>query len=249
MVVEHDKTPLTLETVLANTTNNGVEKMLCVSVSTVDWPAMKQLCEPHADRVKLSAGIHPGYIDDQDFVTLETQLQDEQVIAIGESGLDFYYEHNPDKQQIQRDSFARHIALSRRYQKPLIVHTRDARTATIDVLRSENAQDGGGIMHCFTEDLSMAEAALDLGFYISFSGVITFKNAQSIRDVCAYVPLDRILIETDAPYLAPMPYRGKVNQPAYVRYVAECVAEVKDCTTDEVARITTDNFYRLFPTA
>ncbi len=188
-------------------------------------------------------------MEDQDFATLEQQARDKQVVAIGESGLDYCYCHDEDVKSIQRESFAKHINLSAELQKPIIVHTRDARDDTIAVLRAERAERGRGVMHCFTETLEMAKDALDLGFYISFSGIITFKNASEIREVCKYVPLDRILIETDSPYLAPVPYRGKMNRPAWVQHVAAQVADVKDMTTDEIAAITSENFYQLFKAA
>lgn len=249
MLTGHEETPITMEEILQNAERNRIEKMLCVSVNTTDWAEMKKQCEPHPEQIVISAGIHPCYMEDQDFEALEEQAADKQVVAIGESGLDFFYVKDAEAQKIQRDSFAHHIDLSARIDKPLIVHTRDARKATIDVLQAEQAERGGGVMHCFTETKAMAKAALDLGFYISFSGIITFKNANEIREVCAYVPLDRILIETDSPYLAPMPYRGKMNRPCWVQYVAEQVADVKDLTTDEVATITTNNFYDLFKKA
>lgn len=249
MLTQHKDNPVSIEQILADAKRNAVDKMLCVAVNTGDWQGMKDLCKVHRDNVVLSAGIHPCYMDDQDFNALEDQANDEQVVAVGESGLDYFYCTDSAIQKKQRDSFAHHIDLSARLQKPLIVHTRDAKTDTIAVMQSENAERGGGVMHCFTETMDMAKSALDLGFYISFSGIITFKNAAEIREVCQYVPLDRLLIETDSPYLAPVPYRGKVNRPCYVQYVAEQVADVKDLTTEEIAKITTENFYTLFDKA
>lgn len=249
MLTGHQESPIAMQDILADAARNRVEKMLCVSVNTTDWDDMKQQCAPYADNIVLSAGIHPCYMEDQDFDALSRQAADEQVVAIGESGLDYFYNKDEQTQQKQRDSFARHIHLSAETQKPLIVHTRDARDDTIGVMRTESAHRGRGVMHCFTETLEMAKAALDLDFYISFSGIITFKNAAEIRAVCQYVPLERILIETDSPYLAPVPYRGKINRPCWVQYVAQQVADVKDLTTDEVAKATTDNFYQLFTKA
>ncbi|MBS9781250.1 MAG: TatD family hydrolase [Gammaproteobacteria bacterium] len=246
MLTEHSDTPIGMDEILANAERNRIEKMLCVAVNTTDWQSMKDLCEPHKDKISLSAGIHPCYMEDQDFTALKQQATDKQVIAIGESGLDYFYCTDEQVKKTQRESFAKHIHLSAELNKPLIVHTRDAREDTIAVMQSEHAERGTGVMHCFTETLEMAKSALDLGFYISFSGIITFKNAQEIRDVCKYVPMDRILIETDSPYLAPVPYRGKMNRPCYVQYVAEQVADIKDLTTEEVGKITADNFYRLF---
>lgn len=248
MLTQHKDNPIRMDDILADAKRNRVSHMLCVSVNTGDWQGMKDLCAPH-DNISISAGIHPCYMDDQNFDLLAQQADDEQVVAIGESGLDYFYVQDAAIQQTQRDSFAKHIQLSAELDKPLIVHTRDARDDTIAVMQAEHAERGRGVMHCFTETLEMAKAALDLGFYISFSGIITFKNAQEIREVCQYVPLDRILIETDSPYLAPVPYRGKVNRPCYVQYVAEQIADVKDLTTEEVAKITTQNFYQLFKKA
>lgn len=246
MLTGHSETPITMAEILHDAKRNRIEKMLCISVNTTDWADMKQQCEAHAEHIVISAGIHPCYVEDQDFVALEQQATDEQVVAIGESGLDYFYGKDAETQKTQRHSFAAHIDLSARIQKPLVVHTRDAREATMDMLRAEHAERSGGVMHCFTETKAMAKAALDLGFYISFSGIITFKNAKEIREVCEYVPLDRLLIETDSPYLAPTPYRGKTNRPCWVQYVADQVADVKDLTTEEIAKITTENFYTLF---
>ncbi len=249
MLTGHDSAPISMAEILSGAVRNRVEKMLCVAVNTTDWDDMKAQCAPYADTIVLSAGIHPCYMHDQDFVALSRQAEDAQVVAIGESGLDYFYDSDAHTQQKQRDSFAKHIHLSAATKKPLIVHTRDARDDTIAVMRAEQAERGRGVMHCFTETLEMAKAALDLDFYISFSGIITFKNAAEIRQVCAYVPLERILIETDSPYLAPVPYRGKVNRPCWVQYVAEQVADVKGLSTDEVAKATTENFYQLFEKA
>ncbi|PID62896.1 MAG: metal-dependent hydrolase [Gammaproteobacteria bacterium] len=249
MLTGHEKTPLSMAEILQDAERDHIEKMLCVSVNTTDWADMKAQCAPHRGRIVLSAGIHPCYMEDQDFEALEEQAQNSDVVAIGESGLDFFYDKDSETQQKQRHSFAHHIDLSARLNKPIIVHTRDAREDTIAVMRSEHAERGRGVMHCFTETKEMAKQALDLGFYISFSGIITFKNANEIREVCQYVPLDRILIETDSPYLAPVPYRGKMNRPSWVAHVAEQVADVKDLTTEEVATATRDNFYALFALA
>lgn len=246
MLTTHETNPMSMDDILSDAKRNRIEKMLCVSVNTTDWQDMKDLCAQYKEQIVMSAGIHPCYMDDQNFDLLEQQARDEQVVGIGESGLDYFYVQEEAVQQQQRNSFAKHIHLSAELEKPLIVHTRDARDDTIAVMRTEGAERGRGVMHCFTETLDMAKAALDLNFYISFSGIITFKNAAEIREVCQYVPMERILIETDSPYLAPVPYRGKVNRPCWVQYVAEQVADVKNLTTEEVAQITTQNFYRLF---
>ncbi len=249
MLTEHEDHPISIEEILADAESHQIDKMLCVAVNTTDWQGMKNLCSPHAEKIVMSAGIHPCYMEDQDFDALERQASDEQVVAIGESGLDYFYCNDEAVKKTQRESFAKHVNLSAELQKPLIVHTRDAREDTIAVLRAEQAQRGRGVMHCFTETLEMAKSALDLGFYISFSGIITFKNAQEIRDVCQYVPMDRILIETDSPYLAPVPYRGKMNRPCWVEYVAKQVADVKNLTTEEIGQQTSKNFYELFQKA
>lgn len=248
MLTQQEDNPISITEIINDAERNRVEHLLCVAVNTGDWQGMKDLCSPY-DNISLSAGIHPCYVDDQNFDLLAEQARDKQVVAIGESGLDYFYVQDDATQQTQRDSFAKHIHLAAELEKPLIVHTRDAREDTIAVMRAENAERGRGVMHCFTETLEMAKAALDLDFYISFSGIITFKNAQEIRDVCQYVPLERILIETDSPYLAPVPYRGKTNRPCWVQYVAEQVADVKDLTTEEVAKATSKNFYKLFSKA
>ncbi len=166
---------------------------------------------------------------------------------MGETGLDYFY--SPDNKLTQQQAFISHIAVARELNKPLIVHTRDARQDTLALLKAEQANDCGGVLHCFTEDWDTAKAALDLGFYISFSGIMTFRNADVLRDVVKQVPLDRLLIETDSPYLAPVPHRGKTNQPAYVSAVAAAVASLKQVSVEELAHQTTANFFRLFPKA
>jgi TatD DNase family protein len=166
------------------------------------------------------------------------------VVALGETGLDYFYQK--DNIPLQQESFRQHIRIGRDLNKPVIVHTRDARDDTLAILREENAQDCGGVLHCFTEDLPTAKALLDLGFYISFSGIVTFRNAEPLREVARYVPLDRMLVETDSPYLAPVPHRGKENQPAYVRDVAEYLAVLKGVSLENLAQATTANFSRLF---
>ena len=165
------------------------------------------------------------------------------MVALGETGLDYFYQK--DNLELQQDSFREHIRIGRDLNKPVIVHTRDARADTLAILREENAQDCGGVLHCFTEDLATAEALLDLGF-TSPSGIVTFRNAEQLREVARYVPLDRILVETDSPYLAPVPHRGKENQPAYVRDVAEYMAVLKGVSLEQLAEATTANFSRLF---
>ena len=170
--------------------------------------------------------------------------QDKKVVAIGEIGLDYYY--SSENKAAQQTVFARQIQVANQLNKPVIIHTREAREDTIRLLRDNHAEKCGGVFHCFTENEDMAKKALDLGFYISISGIVTFKNAEEIRNVVRKLPLDRLLVETDSPYLAPVPYRGKQNQPAYTREVCEYVATLKGLTVEEMARITTENFERLF---
>ena len=169
-----------------------------------------------------------------------------KVVAMGETGLDYFYQKEDHQLKLQQDSFRHHIRVGRELNKPVIVHTRDARQDTLDILKEEKAGECGGVLHCFTEDLQTAEFLLDLGFYISFSGIVTFRNAEQLRDVARYVPLDRLLVETDSPYLAPVPHRGKENQPAYVRDVAEYLAVLKGVSLERLAEATTTNFSRLF---
>ena len=167
-----------------------------------------------------------------------------KVVAIGETGLDYYY-HKGDN-QIQQDRFRTHIQIANDLNKPIIVHTRDAGQDTLEILRSENAEQCSGVIHCFTETMSFAEKALELGFMISFSGITTFRNADALREVAKHVPDDKLLIETDSPYLAPVPHRGKQNWPSLVKHVAETLAEVRNTSVEEIAKISKDNYYRLF---
>lgn len=230
---------------LAQAKSVGVEHFLCVAINLEAYPAMRALVDPFP-QISVSVGVHPtdGEGPPPDLDALIQLGLDTRVVAMGETGLDYYYgvEHKDHQQTL----FRLHVQAARAVGKPLIVHTRDAREDTISILREEGAAEVGGVLHCFTEDWDTARQALDLGFYISFSGIVTFKNAESLRDVARRVPSDRILVETDSPYLAPVPKRGRSNQPAYVRYVAECVAEVRGESFEDLARITTDNFYRLF---
>lgn len=245
--LEWEKLGLDLDQVLQQARQQQVQHFLCVSVSLDEFESMKAHVSRHAD-VSLSCGEHPlhtgEWLDSERLTKLATEAN---VIAIGETGLDYFY--SPDNKITQQQAFCQHIAVARKLAKPLIVHTRDARADTLSILRSEQAIDCGGILHCFTEDWETAKAALDLGFYISFSGIMTFRNADSLRDVVRKMPLDRLLIETDSPYLAPVPYRGKTNQPAYVTAVAAAMATELQMSIEAVASLTTENFFRLFPTA
>lgn len=230
---------------LAQARAAGVGHFLCVAINLESYPAMRTLVDPFPD-VSVSVGMHPTDSHDRlpDRAELTGLGRDARVVAIGETGLDYYYgaEHKDHQQAL----FRLHVQTARAVGKPLIVHTRDARDDTIDILREEGAEAVGGVMHCFTEDWDTARRALDLGFYISFSGIVTFRNAESLRDVARMVPADRLLVETDSPYLAPVPKRGKSNQPAYVRHVAECVAQVRGIPFEDLAALTTANYFRLF---
>lgn len=221
-----------------------VNKLLCVSVTLKDFPAMAEQTKVF-DNVLLTCGMHPLNQDDAvNIEELRTLADTPKVIAIGETGLDYHYA--PETKALQLDSFKKHIIVAKELNKPLIIHTRDAQQDTLAMLRSENASSVGGILHCFTESWDMAEQALDLGFYISFSGIVTFKNASALREVAKLVPDDKFLIETDAPYLAPVPHRGKQNQPAYVVEVAKHLASIRGQSVETIAKLSTDNFNRLF---
>ena len=235
-----------LEAVLAAMREAGVGCALCAGVSLERFPAMLALVESRP-QLYAAVGVHPDGEDGrepevEELVKLANQPK---VIAIGETGLD-YYRLKGDLEW-QRQRFRNHIRAAVSINKPLIIHTRAAAADTLRIMREENAGTVGGIMHCFTETWEIARTALDLGYHISFSGIVTFKNAIELRDVAKRVPLDRILIETDSPYLAPHPYRGKTNEPAYVVHVAEAIASVRGCSLENIAEITTGNFFRLFP--
>lgn len=234
-----------IEAALAAARAVGVRHFLTVSVNLAELPALRTLAETHPD-ISFSVGVHPSeQLATEDEPTTEQlcQLADHpRVIAIGETGLDYHY--HPEAATVQQQRFAAHIQASRQTQKPLIVHTRAAKEDTLALLRSEGAT--AGVMHCFTEDWPMAKAALDLGFYISLSGIVSFANAADLRDVAAKVPADRLLIETDSPYLAPIPYRGKKNEPRYLPAVAEAVAKARGVSVEELAMQTSRNFSQLF---
>ncbi len=243
--LELEKLGMDLPAVLQAAKAQQVEHMLCVSVSLAEFPAMAALVQNYP-QVSVSCGEHPLHQTDVLDVALLQQLAaDPKVVAVGETGLDYFY--SPDTKQLQQEAFISHIEVANQLNKPLIVHTRDAKADTLAILRQYQAQRCGGVLHCFTEDWETAKAALDLGFYISFSGIMTFKNADPLREVVKQVPLDRLLIETDSPYLAPVPYRGKTNQPAYVSAVAAAVADIKGVSIEQLAKLTSENFYRLFP--
>ena len=222
-----------------------VKYMLCVSVNLEDYPRILALSDSY-EHIYASVGVHPNTTDGEDpSVERLTELGlDERVVAIGETGLDYF--RSSGELDWQRDRFARHIESARNVNKPIIVHSRNAPDDTIAIMRENRAGEAGGVMHCFTGNYEMAKSALDQGFYISFSGIVTFKNAQDLADVAKKIPLDKMLIETDSPYLAPVPKRGKQNQPGYVRYTAEFLSELRGIPLEEFAEITTNNFLKLF---
>lgn len=236
---------------LAETLNfartRGVEHFLCVCVSVTDYDSMLETVKSFDD-VSVSCGVHPLHQEDAcTYQELLEKAQDDAVVAIGETGLDYFY--SPESKAVQLTSFVDHIKVANETKKPLIIHTRDARDDTINLLREHKASHTKGVLHCFTESLEMAQAAIEMDFYISISGIVTFKSASELQDVVKAVPLERLLIETDSPWLAPVPHRGKQNQPGYVVEVAEFIAELKGISVKELARITTENFYTLFSLA
>lgn len=223
----------------------GVDHMLCIGVDLESFPAVRDLAEQYPN-VHCTVGVHPLYRESREPTCAELMslAEHQRVVAIGETGLDYFYAK--DDTSWQRQRFAEHIAAARQTGLPLVVHTRDAREDTIAMLRDLGEGRVRGVMHCFTEDLVMAERAMDLGFYISISGIVTFRNADALRDVVRALPLDRLLIETDAPWLAPMPHRGKQNEPRYVADVARFVADLKQLPVTELVAITRNNFFSLF---
>jgi TatD DNase family protein len=245
--LDFDKLGLSLPEALDAARQKQVEHFLCVSVTLDQFPSMLEKVQVFDD-ISVSCGVHPLNQDQAlDKSQLLSLAQHDKVVAIGETGLDYYY--SKDTQSVQQESFVGHIEVANELQKPLIIHTRDARTDTIEMMKAHGADKCGGVLHCFTEDWNMAKQALDLGFYISISGIVTFKNAVELKEVVKQIPLDRLLIETDSPYLAPVPYRGKTNQPAYVQDVAYYIADLKGITYKELATATTNNFYDLFSLA
>jgi len=234
-----------LPDVLQKMQANGVGLALCIGVNLEDFPKVLALAESE-ERLYATVGVHPEYTDVEE--PSEEQLlalaNHPKVIGIGETGLDYYWQK--DKPEWQRDRFRTHIRAARRCGKPLIVHTRESALDTLRLMAEEGADATGGVMHCFTENWEVAREALDLGFYLSFSGIVTFKNATIVKEVARKCPLDRILVETDSPYLAPVPYRGKPNEPAYVLHVAEEIARLRSLSLDAVMQATTDNFFTLF---
>jgi TatD DNase family protein len=239
-----------LPEVLANMKSAQVSHALCVSVDIPDFPNVLRLAQDH-ENLYASVGVHPDYEDTPeptlDFL-VETAKKHSKIVAIGETGLDYYRmgDRSYESMNWQRDRFRTHIQAALKAKKPLIIHTRSASVDTIKIMKEEGADQIGGVMHCFTESYEVAKQALDLGFYISFSGIVTFKSAKDLQDTCKRVPLDRMLIETDSPYLAPIPYRGKTNEPAWVSKVGEFIANLKEVSIETLAEETSSNFNQCF---
>lgn len=237
-----------LQGAIAAAAQQSVTHMLCVSIDLEHYPQVLAPAEQFAN-IYASVGVHPNEREGQepDIATLVNFAQHPKVVAIGETGLDYF--RSEGDLEWQRQRFRTHIAAAKQSGKPLIIHMREATEDTLAILREENAADIGGVMHCFTEDWAAAKAAMDLNFYISFSGIVTFKTARVLQEVAKQMPLQRMLVETDSPYLAPVPYRGKSNQPAYVRQVAEYIAQLRNMSVEALAEATTQNFFTLFRTA
>ena len=235
-----------LSGVLDRMRENGVGLAVCAGVSIEGFPQILELAQENP-QLLATVGVHPEHTEGHD--PTQAELVElalaQEVIAIGETGLDYYW--HKDQPEWQRERFRTHIRAARECGKPLVVHNRDATQDVLRLLREEGAEAVGGIMHCFTESWEVAQEVLALGFYISISGIVTFKNALQVKEVARRLPLDRLLLETDSPYLAPVPYRGKLNQPGYVRHVAEEVARLRGMAVDELVRASTENFLRLFP--
>lgn len=230
---------------IQHTHESGVEHMLCVSINLKKYPDMLEKVRAYPN-ISVSAGLHPMADESDEFsvAALIELAQDKKVVAIGETGLDYYY--HKDNPRWQQDRFRAHIQVANQVDKPIIVHTRDAGADTLKILREENAGACGGVIHCFTETQDFADEAMALGLMISISGIVTFRNAGALREIAKTIPDDRLLIETDSPYLAPIPHRGKQNQPAYVQHVAETLAEIRNTSVETIAEISRNNFYRLF---
>lgn len=238
-----------LDAIVAQAKENHVDYIVCIAIDKASCGEVLSIAQ-HYPNMSASAGIHPNVAPTPHETLTVDQLislaDHDEIIAIGETGLDYF--RSEGDLDWQRDRFRVHIEAAKQTHKPLIIHTREARDDTMNILEQEDAKQVGGIIHCFTENWQTAQRALDIGFYISLSGIVTFKNANELQDVAKKLPLDRILIETDAPYLAPVPHRGKTNKPAFVKHVAEFLAELRGDTVENIAHATSDNFHRLFPT-
>jgi len=223
----------------------GVGHMLCVSIDLEKLQNLLAIARKYPN-VSTSVGVHPNEkcVHEPDVDELVKLADDPQVVAIGETGLDYF--RSEGDLEWQRDRFRTHIAAAKQTQKPLIIHNRESSADTMKILKEEGAEEIGGVMHCFVENWEIAKQAMDLNFMISFSGIVTFKSARELQEVAKRMPIDKMLVETDSPYLAPVPHRGKKNQPAYVRHVAECVAQLRNTSLEEIAERTTQNYFNLF---
>lgn len=266
-MIDAEKIGADLNQILNNAKENGVQYLLCVGTILEDLDEMLRISESIQNGnmgsglgldVKVSLGLHPNEptLQEPTVDTLVALAKHPHIVAIGETGLDYYRneqnesnEHEEDGKKRQQARFRKHIQAALITKKPLIIHTRQARADTIKILKEENAQDVGGVFHCFTEDWDTAQKAMDLGFYVSFSGIVTFKNALEIQEVAKALPLSSMLIETDAPFLAPNPHRGKVNQPSFVKHTAEFLANLKGISLEALAEATTANYQKLFGVA
>lgn len=236
-----------IDAMVSEASDNGIDHILCIAIDKASCEEVKAIADSYPE-VTASVGIHPNVDKAEQFTVEElvAEASHPKVIAIGETGLDYF--RSEGDLEWQRDRFRVHIEAGKQTKKPLIIHTREAREDTMDILENEDAEKAGGIIHCFTENWETAKRALDIGFYISLSGIVTFKSAKDLQEVAKKLPLDRILIETDSPYLAPVPHRGKTNKPVFVKHVAEFLAELRGDTVENIAAVTSDNFRQLFPT-
>ncbi|GEM76330.1 TatD family hydrolase [Vibrio sagamiensis] len=242
--LNYDDLHTSVEDVINKAQQANVKELLSVGVTMDAFPKMLEMIMPY-ENVHASCGVHPLDVDSVfSLEKLRQYASYDKVVAIGETGLDYHYK--PETAALQKERFEQQVELAVEYNKPLIIHTRNARHDTLDILKNGNAQKCGGVIHCFTEDLPFAEAAMELGFYISISGIVTFRQATELKEVVKALPLERLLIETDSPYLAPVPHRGKENQPAYVVEVAAYIAQLRGCSLFEVGQKTTENFHTLF---
>ena len=236
---------MAIEDILNNAKENNISHMLCVAIDLEGSPNIIELSRKY-ENVSASVGVHPNTELNKEVTVDEivSLASDVEVVAVGETGLDYF--RSEGDLEWQRERFRTHITAAKELDKPLIIHTRNAKDDVIRILKEEGADQVGGVMHCFVEDWETAQKAMDLDFLISFSGIVTFKSAKELQEVAKQVPLDQMLLETDSPYLAPVPYRGKTNQPAYVRHVAEFIAALRELDFSEVAAQTTKNYYKLF---
>ncbi|MEM7564232.1 MAG: TatD family hydrolase [Pseudomonadota bacterium] len=243
--IELDDFNNSFEQLMQTIQDNDVSRMICIGVTLESFESMYRQIES-LPQVFCTAGVHPDYeeIQEPDVETLCLFAQREKVVAIGETGLDYF--HQSGDLQWQRDRFVTHIQAARECQLPLVIHTRDAREDTIELLREHQARDVGGVLHCFTENWEMAKAAIELGFYISISGIVTFNQAENVRQMAREIPLDRLLIETDSPWLSPVPFRGKTNHPGRVKLVAEKLAEIRGDSLENIIHHSYQNASRLF---